>query len=62
LRFDVHDVACKIPEQVATGDPRRQRKPLLVGRTLDAAFDLEPVPIEVGEANAITDQGPMSLL
>jgi hypothetical protein len=29
---------------------------LFVGGALDAAFDLEPMPIEVGEANAITDQ------
>ena len=56
LRFDAHDVPREIAQQVAAWDPRRQREPLLVGRVLDAAFDLEPVPIEVGQANAIADQ------
>src|SRR6185295_8312199 len=34
-----------------------QREPLLRGRLVDATFDFEVVPIEVGEANAIADQG-----
>jgi hypothetical protein len=29
---------------------------LLGSRVLDAAFDLEPVPIQVDDANAIADQ------
>jgi hypothetical protein len=49
-------VARKIAQQVAAGNPRRQRESLFLGRRLDAALDLEPVPLQVGEANAITDQ------
>jgi hypothetical protein len=30
---------------------------LLGSDVLDAALDLEPVPIEIGQTNAITDQG-----
>jgi hypothetical protein len=29
---------------------------LLGGRLIDAAFDLEVMPLEIGQANAITDQ------
>ena len=61
LGLDAHDVPREIAQQVAARDPRRQREPLLVGRVLDAAFDLEPMPIEVGQTNAIADQssGPL---
>jgi hypothetical protein len=52
----VHDVTREVPQQIASGNPSRQRKTLLVGRPIDAARDLEPVPIEIGKTNAITDQ------
>ena len=52
----LHDVAREVAQQVAAWDPCGQREPLLFGRVLDAAFDLEPMPIEIGEANAIADQ------
>jgi hypothetical protein len=55
-------VTREVAQQIAAGDPRRQREPLLVGRILDTALDLEPVPGEVGEANAIADQSWKPLL
>jgi hypothetical protein len=62
LGLGANDVAREVAQQVAAGDPRRQREPLLVSRIFDAAFDLEPVPGEVGEANAIADQSVEPLL
>jgi hypothetical protein len=49
-------VAREVAQQVAAGYPRRQREALLGGRLIDAAFDLEVMPLEIGQANAITDQ------
>ena len=54
--LDVHDVACEIAQQIAAGNPRRQREPLRRRRLVDAALDFEVVPIEVGETNAVADQ------
>jgi hypothetical protein len=58
----VHDVTREVSQQVAARDPGRQEKPLLVRRALDAAFDLEPVPIEIGQANAVADQSEVPSL
>jgi hypothetical protein len=34
---------------------------LLRGRVIEAAFDLEPVPIQIGQVKAIADQSRDSL-
>ena len=54
--FDVHDVARELAQQIAARDPRRQARTAARGWVVDAALDLEVVPIEIGETNAIADQ------
>jgi hypothetical protein len=49
-------VTREVAQQVAAGNPCWQRQPLLFGRFLDSALDFEPVPIKIGEANAVADQ------
>jgi hypothetical protein len=34
---------------------------LLGGRVVDAAFDLEPVPIQIGQTNAVANQSGVPL-
>jgi len=53
----VHDVAREVPQQVAPGDPGWQREALLGRRVVDAALDLEVMPVKIGEPNAVTNQG-----
>ena len=56
LRLRAHDVPGEVAQQIAAGNPGRHGEALLRSRVLDAAFDLEPVPIQVDDANAIADQ------
>jgi hypothetical protein len=41
-------VTREISQQIAARNPPRQRESLLIRRPLDPAFDLEPMPIEIG--------------
>jgi hypothetical protein len=61
LRFRAHDMPSEVAQQIATGDPRRQGEPLLGSRVVDAAFDLEPVPIQIGQTNAVANQSASPL-
>src|SRR5204862_532723 len=56
-RLDPDDEARELAQQITARDPRREREALLGGGVVDSAFDLEQVPVEIGEANAIADQG-----
>src|SRR4029077_4473378 len=56
-RLDPDHEARELPQQVAAGDPGRKREALLGGGVVDSAFDLEQMSVEIGEADAIPDQG-----
>jgi hypothetical protein len=56
-RLEPDDLPRKIAQQVATWDPGGQRNALFGGGVIDAAFDLEVVAVEIGKANAVSNQG-----
>jgi hypothetical protein len=47
----------EVAQQVAAGDPSRQRETLFGGGIVDRAIDFEEMPVEVGESDTIANQG-----
>jgi hypothetical protein len=54
--LDGDDMPRKLPQQIAAGNPRRQRERLLCCGIIDPAFDDKMMPIGVGQLYGVINQ------